>query len=138
MSQSYKIKEMKIDDESFEVSALGAWEQLSIIGALGEVIGPVLGSYQQSPQAAIASLCMQFKKPEFKDTLKLFAKNTRIKQNGSLMVLDSCFDMYFSSRMDLMLKWLMFCLEVNFGSFLGGLEKIAEFALGLVPKANQA
>lgn len=126
---SYKSKKTTIEDVDFEVFALGAWEGQELLVKLGGVLGPALSS--ESSAQAIAQLAMSLSPADLKSITTKLADNTHVKMGSGYDKLSSSYDVVFSGRYELMLKWLAFALEVNFGSFLGGIQGVMEYVAQL-------
>ena len=131
---SYKSKKMMIDDVEFEVFALGAWEGQALLVRLAALLGPGIAVAMQGDAAFIAQLCINLPPKDIKEISSKLAENTMINMGSGVSKLESSFDLVFSGRYELMMKWLAFALEVNYGSFLGGIPGIYEFA----KKLNQS
>lgn len=81
--------------------------------------------------AAAGDIFASLKEEDFEMALNKFAKLSTVsggEYGEKQPQLDSVFDMHFAGKYGDMLEWAKFAFEVNFGSFLGALGKLADSA----------
>jgi hypothetical protein len=106
-----EVKSKQINDCSYEVTQLGAIKGRSLLTRLARILGAGGGDMAKSlgmiTEEDMSYICDSF------------SEVTVVKQpDGKAPYLKNIFDMHFAGKYDEMIQWLMFCLEINFGSFL--------------------
>ena len=87
------------------------------------------GLDSSSLSTIIGNLAESLSEEDFDYLCQAFASGSAV-QNGSKLVdlkEQGVFDLHFAGRYGELLQWLWFCIEANFGSFLGdlGIERAA-------------
>lgn len=130
-------REKTIAGESYRVSPLGAKRGRGMLVRLVKILGPGMGSFVggvgRSPSGTVESalalgvgeavhdLTARLREDELSAILDEFALTTILVKSAEIELrLSDVFDDHFAARYDVMLLWLRFCLEVNFGSFFDG------------------
>jgi hypothetical protein len=95
---------------------------------LGKAVGPALGAlgdiHKDDVGPALAKLTESLSEDDLVAICDPLAQNTFVRTGPSQTpILAKIFDDHFAGKYDLMAKWLVFALEVNFGSFFDGLRK---------------
>lgn len=98
----------EIDEFRYEVTPLGAIRGSQVFVRLLKVLGPVLTSKD------VSSLFENLSEEDMNYFRETFSPMTLVVGQGQL---DKIFDIHFAGRIMPMLKWLFFCLEVNFADF---------------------
>ncbi len=131
----------KIGDRHFEVRALPAKMGRKALLRLTKKLGPAVAAMLDGRDAtglegvnlmdldvsgAIRTLAQDLEEGDMEYFCDLFAAYTAAEVSpgtGQMMELGkgTTFDMLFSQHYEVMLQWLWFCLEVNFGGFFGAL-----------------
>lgn len=126
-------RDMEIDGYEFKVTTLGSKEATSLwfraAGNLGAALASSFSSANDDRDAgsammgAIAQAVIMMPSADFDYILGSLAKQTFVKVPNSqahlpLSTMIPTPADPFAGRMDLLVKYLMFALEVNFGSFL--------------------
>lgn len=143
-----EYRERLIGEHMYRVTQLGAKPGRAMLVRLVKLLGPGIGSFvggigrvgpppskpnelqleamEESGLAlgfadGIHELCARLNEKDFGELVDQFARHTVVVVSDELQPqLTEIFDQHFAGRYDLMLKWLAFCLEINFGSFFGG------------------
>jgi len=106
-----EVKSKTIKDCTYEVTQLGAIKVRSLLTRLARILGSGGGDMAKS-LGLITEEDMTY-------VCDAFAELTVVHQpDGKAPYLKNCFDLHFAGKYDEMIQWLMFCLEINFGSFL--------------------
>lgn len=121
-------KTKSIGGKNYEVYELGAKKGRQVLTRLLRLLGPALGGMSEGKGDAEARIASALGKlvesltdadtDYFCDT---FAAVTNVEMEGRMPLLSDVFDLHFKADYLNMFKWLAFCFEVNFGSFLAGL-----------------
>lgn len=119
-------KTKKIGNHTYEVTQLGAVEGRRVLAKLGQLMGGVVGSLAAGGKADPVKAFQSFTEalsPESMDYFcDTFTKFTQVhRADGKVLFLKDVFDDHFADNYAEMVEWLVFCLEVNFASFFGGL-----------------
>ena len=119
-----KEKEQTINGIKFKVTQLGFADGMELLTTLGRIIGPTLSDTQNGGNLAamIGGILGRLSFTEIASITDKLAKSTSIERlPGEWPVLDPEVDL--AGNYDLMLRWLGFALEANYGDFFaaGGL-----------------
>lgn len=106
-----QTKSKVICDTEYEVTQLGAIKGTKVFTRVLRLMGPAF--LDKSPGKFFDSL----KEEDVEYLCQTFSPLTLVKGQGQL---DGIFDVHFAGRYDALVQWLVFCLQVNFGSFLEG------------------
>ena len=117
-----KTESKDIDGVTYEVTALGGFQGLETFAKLVKLIGPVIANKDDLTKA------LQGLDPtELVVLAKTFAACTHVTPQPNVEdaakvggPLDKIFDLHFSQNYGRMMKWLYFCIDLNFGDFLKG------------------
>lgn len=116
----FNVKAEKIGEFEFQVSMLPSEEGFPILMKLTQIFG-MLGT-----GAELTKVVSALSPNDLNEMISTFAKHTRVKSdNGNVVLLSETKSVIFAGRYDLMLKWLIFCVEVNFSNFFGGFGDMA-------------
>lgn len=123
MSRTNKTK--RIGSNGYEVTQLGAIEGRRVFARLAQLMGGMVGALAAGGKADPVQAFQSFAEamtPEVMDFFcDTFTKFTQVhRQDGKVLFLKDIFDDHFADNYSEMVEWLVFCLEVNFASFLGG------------------
>lgn len=114
-----ELKERTISGTTYRVHQLGALQGRKVLARLGKVLAVVQSDKLESLLAEdeVDYLC---------DT---FGRTTEVHLGDKWPQLSDVFDEHFAGRYADLLSWLMFALEVNFGSFFTeAVKKLEGFA----------
>lgn len=117
---SYQNKEIEIDGLRFELMTLPAGEGLALRPKVNKVL---------KEQADEADLLLVH---------KTFAKRCKVKTDTGWAELGPIFDSVFTAKYDVLMKWMMFCVEANYGSFLANQQNIVDFAEQLLGNKDKS
>jgi hypothetical protein len=109
-----ETRSKSIDGFEYRVTQLGAKQGRVVFTRLAKVLGQAMAD-KDNPIAALASSLDPGDVDYLCDT---FAPVTTVNIQGKEPRLSDIFDMHFAGKYGPLLKWLGFCMEVNFGSFL--------------------
>jgi hypothetical protein len=98
----------EIDGARYEVTPLGAIRGSQVFVRLLKVLGPVFSSKD------VSKLFEGLTEDDMNYLVGAFSPTTMVMGSGQL---DKIFDIHFAGRMMSMLKWLFFCMEVNYADF---------------------
>lgn len=124
-----EVQEKKIGDNTYRVRPMGAREGRRVLARLAQVLGGGLagivsaanGGGKDAVFQGLESIAKNFTEEQIDYFCETFTPFTSVrKPDGKEPQLKDCFDDLFACNYWEMSQWLMFCLEVNFGSFLGG------------------
>ena len=122
-----KEKETVLNDLKFKVTQLGFDDSLALMVSLSKMMGPSVAKFSPglaNSSAAISELLINLSLSDIQKIITKFAKSTCIERepnSDKWPKLEPEVDL--AGDMDLTLRWLLFCLEVNYGNFFseGGL-----------------
>ena len=124
-----KTERVRIDNEEYAISQLGAVEGLELYHELVRAFGPALrdelSQYRPAEETMARVLLRAIElmpRELMRELRQKFAANSKVK-SGELMVglgEGDIFDQHFAGRYGLLTKWLLACLKVNFADFLAG------------------
>lgn len=122
-----------IDGDEYTVGQLPATQSLMVLGDLAKMIAPALGAASEdlgslmdsdSSSSTVASIVQMLTNNLDNDKIQkivlLFAKNTLINKKPADNI-----DFHFQGRLMTMLKWIRFCLEVNYEDFLPAITALS-------------
>ena len=117
-----------IGGTEYTVTTLGGVEGRKVYLRLVKALGPALRA--DAVGAMLANAIEALPEEVFDSLCATFAERTTVLlPDGRTPSLARVFDVHFSGQYRAMTEWLYFCVEVNFGDFLGELrERIAAFA----------
>lgn len=120
-----------IDGKQYKVTQLGAVQGRKVFTRLLRIIAPLLAA--KDPSLGLADVAAHITEADLDALCEVFAAKTMIPttmSNGAEVPLAGVFDDHFAANYGGMMRWLMFCLEVNFASFF------AETGLSAAPPAT--
>lgn len=118
-----KSESREIDGFTYEVTQLGAIKGSQVFVRVLRLLGPMVKTKD------VGSLFANLQEEDVKYLCDAFAPRTQVM---GVAPLDKCFDFHFAGRYMALVKWLVFCFELNFGDFLKGASlSDASQALGL-------
>ncbi len=132
-------KSKSISGVDYHVTTLGAIEGRKVYVQLMKALAPGLKS--SKTEDFLSNVLMNLDEAVVVDLSDRFARVTTVDVGGALRpCLKDIFDLHFAGKYSEMTQWLMFCLEVNFGDFLGAaLQKMSApdgiIPVGLTPSA---
>lgn len=113
------IKIEKIGDYEFHTELVNPSVGFPMVMKLTQMFSTVAGG---DLSKAFSSLSPK----DIEEMTTIFAAHTKVKTpNGNLVPLKDFQQVLFAGKYDLMLKWLLFCVEANFGNFFGDLSGLA-------------
>ncbi len=132
-----KEKQHTINGINLKVTQLGFADGMELLTTLGRLVGPTLSEARKdsSVTAMIGGIIGRLSFADMSSITEKLAKTTRIEREpGRWPVLEP--EMDLAGNYDLMLRWLAFALEVNYGDFFaeGGLLNGA-IGAGVLSKA---
>ncbi len=118
-------KTKRIGTNGYEVTQLGAVEGRRVFARLTQLMGGMVGTIAGGGKADLAKGFESFAAAISPDVMDYFCDTfTKVTQvhrpDGKTLFLKDIFDDHFADNYSEMVEWLVFCLEVNFASFLGG------------------
>jgi hypothetical protein len=121
--------EKTIGDCTYFVRPLDAVEGSRMLARIHKLLLPALGSVEGLEDVKIgkvlADLGASVAISDLDYLRDTFARTTEVRippDNREPLLSDELKNGHFAGEYDLMLEWLTFCLEVNFGSFFRGLK----------------
>ncbi len=132
-----------IGEHEYEVTQLPSSKGRRLLVRLFKVLGPAFGELTAGGAKnvdevdsgalarAIQELALRITSDDLEDVVQELARTTRIRMGDKEPELASVMELHFAGRYDELIRWLAFALEVNYGSFFGGLA-------GLRPRAGAA
>lgn len=124
MLEQLKEEKKVIDGVEYKVQPLGAMTGRKVIAKMIRVLSPAL-SQVGDQKLDFAKALQGLDEDTIEYFCDLFAERTRV-ENGTdnkgakrWPLLKDVFDTHFARRYSSLVKWLAFCLEVNFGDFFG-------------------
>ena len=113
-----------IGEATYEVTQLGALEGRRVLARIAQLLGGTVGAIAKTGSPDLVAALQSFAEHLTPDSVDyfcdIFAKGTQVHlPSGKVVVLKDVFDNHFAANYGEMISWLTFCLEVNFGSFLG-------------------
>lgn len=95
------------------------------VTGLGDVLDLDLGTLGGAIGGAITTLFEHLTESELDHVTTVFAKKTFVGgDTGKSVPLDTVIELLFAGRYDDYLRWLSFCVEVNYGGFFGVAAKL--------------
>jgi hypothetical protein len=139
-----ETKEKQIGERGFvyHVTQFGAREGGRVLVRLLKMVGGAAGAAVESEQdfdmrtvgKIVSNLAESVSEEDFDTLVATFMKTTDVSggayKTRAPLATDGLFDLHFAGAYGELGQWLMFAIEVNFGSFLG--------ESGLVQKAKAA
>jgi hypothetical protein len=125
-------KSKAIGGHTYEVTQLNALQGRRVFTRFAKIAMPAVAALKggsDSVEEAFTNGLAVFADRITEDDLDFFcdafAPSTSVKDEntGKAPKLSDVFAVHFAGKYDEMLKWLYFCLEVNFSSFFEGLAK---------------
>jgi len=134
---SIEVREITIGEHTYYVTQLGTKSGLRKLVQMAKMLGPGMGAFvggvgrgnQGDLESALAQgfgeavheMAVRLDEVQISALVDEFAKNTTVRVSDELQPrLSDIFDDHFAGRYDAMVRWLRFCWEINFSSFLGG------------------
>jgi hypothetical protein len=122
---SRKTEEKEIGGVTYAVTLLGARKGLEVATKLAPFLGVLAKAQKGGKEAATEALSEVLRSVSAADVQGLcdvMAEWTMVKGPGprDQVILTNVFDDHFAGRYGDLLKWLGFCLSVNFPSFFSG------------------
>jgi len=121
-------KTKSIGGKNYEVYELGAKKGRQVLTRLLRHLGPAVGAMgdtkgdaEAKTLAGLGKLVESLTEADVDYFCDTFAAVTSVEMEGRMPLLSDVFDLHFKADYLNMFKWLAFCLQVNFGSFLAGL-----------------
>jgi hypothetical protein len=136
---SIETRERTIGEHTYRVTQLGTKRGSAMLVKLVKLLGPGCGSFigglGRAPSGnsgewesalalglgdALHDLATRLDEAQFAAVCDEFAKQTAVVLSAELEPrLSDIFDDHFAGKYDVMLRWLRFCMEINFSSFFG-------------------
>lgn len=129
----------EIDGDVYKVSALPARRSRRLLIQLISKFGPALEpAFKDNADArdVIGSVCTQLDPDTFDLVCDTFAAVT-VVNDQVLLDQGPRFDLHFAQRFGTMLKWLKFCLETEYASFLDALREAGSLAHSESPTSEK-
>lgn len=127
-----KVVSKTIGGTEYKVRQLVATQGRLVMLSLGRILGPAAAAAASSKDksevmpAMIEAVLTNITPEDFTSLCNTFAESTDVviddEKGRREPKLSKVFDLQFAGKYDEMIAWLVFCVEVNFGSFLGGLK----------------
>lgn len=115
-------KQRKIGEYTYLVVPLQTSEALEVERRLRAILftGVEKLGTQGDITAGLAGLFKALTADDQGYITNLFCENTQIQQGAKVTLLKHDYDEHFAGHLDEWLDWVLFCLDVNFSSFLTG------------------
>lgn len=151
MKLPFKIESRQIGSYTYTVTQLDALRGRRAAVRLGNILGIAGGAMNGEATAddvggtlaaAIGRILERLTEEQFDYFCDLFAEQTTVSGPGfqGQPQLNDVFATHFADRYGDMVQWFVFCLEVNFRSFIGGLRplfaRLAAASASSSPKAS--
>lgn len=133
----YETKSKVIGDHEYSVTTLGALEGRKIYVQLMKTVAPGLknaGSGKIDMGSIVANILSELDPSFIASVSDSFAKVTSVNLGEKSPSLSSIFDLHFAGKYKEFTEWFMFCIEVNFGSFLDVLGALQNAPSTSIPK----
>jgi hypothetical protein len=132
-----EVQTQEIDQTKYLITQLGAKQGKTVLARLLRIIGPAI---EANDNEQIGKLMSGLTDAEIDFMCDTFARVTRVATTNAKgqdveMVLSDIFDDHFAGKYDSMLKWLWACLNVNYATFIKGLNIDAAKAKALAMQA---
>lgn len=137
----------EIDGVVYRVTPLPFGTGRPALMRLLKVMAPVLSAALAEPTNANAALLAALPTALSDDDLAWFARifgDASQYQDGSRWVplIQQNQELHFAARYEAFFRWLLFCVEVNFGGFFGGIKTASDVVdlvtLATAPSASKA
>lgn len=130
-----EYREKRIGPHVYRVTQHGTRAGLKLLVRITKIAGPGVGSFvggvgrgdelgsalANGVGEALHDLASRLREDEVDAIATEFAGQTVVALSAELQPrLVDIFDDHFAGHYDLLLQWLQFCLEVNYGTFFGG------------------
>lgn len=128
-------KKKTIDGIEYEVTQLGAKEGRALFVRISKMIGPSLASLAKADLAslmdsnvaqlapAIETFVRDVSEEDLDVLCSKFAERSAYRDGKDWPELDRNFDDHFAGAYLRMIKWLAFCVEVNYADFFDAFKK---------------
>lgn len=122
-----KTEKRLIGDHEYTVTQLGAVQGRKALARLAKFIGPAVGSLSSKDEsAALSRLAEGLNEADVDYFCDLFAPLTSVQIGDKAPLLSSVFDGHFAGEYLALVRWLVFCFEVNFGNFFAAALRAAK------------
>lgn len=125
-----KQESKEIGGARFEVTQLGATQGNKVLIRLINVMGPLVTAGKE-PGKGLGAAMRYLQEDDLDYFCKAFAPVTFVDGRE----LSREFDLYFAGKYDELFEWLVFCVQLNYGSFLKG-QGLANMLGRLGPKVE--
>jgi hypothetical protein len=118
-----------IGEDTYRVTPLQAIQGRKVLVKLLKALGPaaeaVADAQSGNVGALLAKLTANLEESLVDELCEIFAGRTEFQHGSKWIGLGEAgqFDLHFIKKYGQMAKWLAFCVEINYGSFLGELLK---------------
>ncbi len=138
-------KKRTIDGVEYEVTQLGAKEGRALFVRISKMAGPVLGELAKLNMSrvmdsdisqigpALDALTRNVSEEDLDVLCSKFAERSAYRDGKDWPELDRHFDEHFAGAYLRMIKWLLFCIEVNYADFFDAWKRAKAVA-----EANRA
>ncbi len=127
-----KVESKDISGHTYKVRQLVATKGRLVLLTLARIAGPAaaMAASAKNKEAVIGpvieAVLSNLTPEDFTSVCNTFAESTDVviddEKGRREPKLSNIFDLHFAGRYEVMLEWLVFCVEVNFSSFLAGLK----------------
>lgn len=112
-------KQKVIEGFTFTVTPLGAVSGSRVFARVLKMVGPLLG--EKTMERGLPGLFSALNEADLDYLREAFAPMTQVRlPDGKEPVLSNIFDDFFAANYGVMVQWIFFCLEVNFGNVMSG------------------
>ncbi len=112
-----ETKTKSISGVDYSVTTLGATEGRKVYVQLMKALAP--GLKAGHAEDFLSNVLTELDEDVVAAMSDRFARTTTVQIGDRAPYLKDIFDLHFAGKYGDMTKWLLFCLEVNFGDFLG-------------------
>lgn len=142
-----KQEEKRIGDYTYRVTQLDAIEGSRVFVRFTKTFGPALSSlntddFESTVGSLIAGFTSRLEEKDFEHYCRLFAKLTEVEggdlEDGASPQLSDIFAVHFAGRYLELVRWLIFCFEVNFRGFFDGAGDLLRKATASASKSPKA
>ncbi len=127
-----KVESKDIGGHTYKVRQLVATKGRLVLLTLARIAGPAAATAATAKDKdavvgqVIQTVLTSLTADDFSSLCNTFAESTDVliedEKGRREPKLSNIFDLHFAGRYEVMLAWLVFCVEVNFSSFLVGLR----------------
>lgn len=143
-----QTQDRTLGETTFRVTQVPGMDSIGLLARISKLLGPTFAELVRGEKSlqklmdedvsglggAIAAFFMDLDPAELQALCAEFAKHCQIKVGEGYVPLEGTFfDTTFAGRMDLLLLWLGFCVQVNYASFFNAVVSLVASASAASP-----